>query len=361
MILTLYIGKEVYKSTTIVLLFLIGLFIFFSFVEDINDLNDELTLIKIININLLKIPNYLYEILPIALLIGGTISIAKLSRNNEIVILKTSGISNLKLLKILWAITVPIILISIVLSEYIIPIAEIKNKELKLYIRTTNKDSLLSDYWFKETIDENKSRIINIKNIKNNTCICNIYIYEFSKDLDLLNLIIAEKGRFINNYLALDKVTIIKKTSDNNHKKYFSKDFLDCLKITTSLNYKTITYSTLNPDNMSMEMLMNYMNTTKNTQIDTRKQKAAFYRRVSSPITLFIMISIAIHLVIVQSRENKLNNKIFISITLGTIFFLINQLLLNVSLKNIPIYIWVTIPNIFCLTVLTTVLILNKK
>src|SRR5690606_18565876 len=111
-----YLAREIYRSTLVVLVALIGLFSFFTLVEQLNAVSDTFPLSALLYLEMLALPSRLYELLPIGLLVGAILALAGLAQRNELVILRVSGVSASYLLRMLWLISAPIIVLAILLS-----------------------------------------------------------------------------------------------------------------------------------------------------------------------------------------------------------------------------------------------------
>ncbi len=64
----------------------------------------------------------------------------------------------------------------------------------------------------------------------------------------------------------------------------------------------------------------------------TDRQVVAVWRKIAYPFTLIVMLTIAAPISFMQTRRGGVGAKVFIGILLGTGFFMINQLALNVGL-----------------------------
>ena len=142
-----YLAREIYRSTSVVVLALIGLFTFFTLVDELDSVGDKFPLSALFYLQALAVPTRLYDLLPIGLLIGAILALAGLAQRNELVILRVSGVSGLGLLGMLWAVSIPIILAALLLSELITPIAEIKNSEANLLLRGRVEGGRLVSGW----------------------------------------------------------------------------------------------------------------------------------------------------------------------------------------------------------------------
>ena len=127
-----YLAREIYRSCAVVLVALIGLFTFFALIDDLDNVGSKFTLLNLFYMQALALPTRLYDLLPIGLLIGAILALAGLAQRNELVILRVSGVSGMKLLGMLWIITIPMVVGAFLLSEIITPAAEIKSSEANL-------------------------------------------------------------------------------------------------------------------------------------------------------------------------------------------------------------------------------------
>src|SRR5690606_35721013 len=181
-----YLAREIYRSSFVVLLALIGLFSFFALIEELDNVGSKFTLLNLFYLQALQLPPRLYDLLPIGLLIGAILALASLAQRNELVILRVSGVSGMKLLGMLWIITIPWVLAAFFLSEVVTPAAEVKVSEANLLLLGhAGGGRLSSGYWFKEEGPEGGTRIINIERLQPNGGVAGINLYEFNKSQEL--------------------------------------------------------------------------------------------------------------------------------------------------------------------------------
>ncbi|HEX2520278.1 MAG TPA: LptF/LptG family permease, partial [Castellaniella sp.] len=88
-----YLASEIYRSTAVVLVALVGLFTFFALIDDLDNVGPKFTLLSLFYLQALAFPTRLYDLLPIGLLIGAVLALAGLAQRNELVILRVSGVS----------------------------------------------------------------------------------------------------------------------------------------------------------------------------------------------------------------------------------------------------------------------------
>lgn len=352
-----YLAREIYRSCTVVLLALLGLFTFFALVDDLDNVGDKFTILALFYLQALAMPTRLYDLLPIGLLIGSILALAGLAQRNELVILRVSGVSGMKLLGMLWVITIPLVIGATVLSEWVTPIAEIKSSEANLLFRgKAGGGRLESGYWFKEPTRNGGTRTINITTLKANGEVEGITLYEFRKDLEMIAMSTAEKGRFSNGDLIMDNVVENRIAEDASdvlaNAQPPTTPMLQVIKVprrvlATTLTPERLLARVLTPERMSLVTLLDYIDYLRHNQLQADRQVVAVWRKGVYPFTLLVMMTIAAPVAFMQTRRGGVGAKVFIGILLGVGFFMVNQLALNVGmLSRWPPWVTAIVPNV---------------
>ena len=263
----------------------------------------------------------------------------------------------MKLLATLWIVTIPLVIGAFFLSEIVTPAAEIKSSEANLaLLGRSDGGQLDSGYWFKEASPEGGTRIINIKNLEANGGVSGIVVYEFNKALQLQRYSEAKTGRFSQGQLELDNVTINTIDSDAvsalSNEKPPTSSVMTVSKIaqrtlTTTLTPDRLIARILTPERMSISDLLDYIGYLKANNLQTERQVVALWRKMAYPFTLLVMMTIAAPIGFMQTRRGGVGTKVFVGIILGVIFFMTNQLALNVGMLS-QWHPWVTalVPNL---------------
>src|SRR5690554_3227959 len=205
-----YLALEIYRSSAVVLLALIGLFAFFALIEELDNVGSKFTLLNLFYMEALALPTRLYDLLPIGLLIGAILALASLAQRNELVILRVSGVSGIRLLITLWLVTIPLVAAAFVISEILTPAAEIKSSEASLVLLGRSDGSRLnSGYWFKESDPDDGTRIININRLLSGGGVEGVTLYELNAEQELTSFSQAKAGRFDSGELILQDVSQI--------------------------------------------------------------------------------------------------------------------------------------------------------
>lgn len=314
----------------------------------------------------------MYDLLPIALLIGSIIALAGLAQRNELVVLRVSGISSRNLLSMLWIATIPIMVFALILSEGITPYAEAKTGQLNLSLLGKSSGARMnSGYWFREPANNGDLRVINIAKISSETDVENIRIYNFDAKGKFKALIHANNGTFHNKELRLTKVKLINtefdletvlSDPDASLEPLSTRTTLDSYVLETTLTQERLLASELQPDRMSMIDLLDYIQYLDENHLQSNRQVVALWRKSVYPFTLLVMITLAAPISFIQTRKGGAGLKIFGGILIGVVFFMINQLALNLGmLNNLPPWLTALAPNTLALIVATLALYLIER
>src|SRR5436190_3289783 len=133
-----YIGREVLLATLLIFAALLMLFAFFDLIHELGDVGrGGYTISAALLYVALHLPGRLYELFPVAALIGTLFAIAQLVANSEYTVMRASGMS---LLQLGWAVLrvgIPLAAATFPAGEYVAPPPE----RLAQTVRTSRDSS----------------------------------------------------------------------------------------------------------------------------------------------------------------------------------------------------------------------------
>lgn len=339
-----YLATEIYRSSAIVLMALMGLFTFFNLIDELDRLSATFTVTNLLYLEALSLPTQLYELLPIGLLIGSILALAGLAQRNELVILRVSGISGIKLLMMLWLTAIPLMILALLLSEQIAPRAEIQANEASLEILgRAGGGRLSSGYWFREKTPEGEVRIINIKRLQSQGQVRDIIVYVLDKHLNLSSLTQASHGvlrdKSLNLYQSVTtsihpEAAGFLDTTIPPSEPLVKTAQLEEVSLPTTLTAERLLARILTPERMAAADLIDYISYLEENQLQTSRQVVALWRKFAYPFSLLVMMTIAAPIGFMQTRRGGVGTKIFAGILIGVGFFMLNQLTLNLGMLS---------------------------
>jgi lipopolysaccharide export system permease protein len=135
------------------------------------------------------------------------------------------------------------------------------------------------------------------------------------------------------------------------------------VEISTTLTPARLVSRILTPERMTWLMLSDYIDYLERNKLDADRQIVAIWRKVAYPFTLIVMLTIAAPISYMQTRRGGVGAKIFIGILMGTGFFMLNQLALNVGLLyGWPPLVTALLPNSLAMAVaLGTIYVMENR
>jgi lipopolysaccharide export system permease protein len=128
------IYAEVLGAVLFVAVGFLALFFFFDFIDEVPNVGKGVNPYRLTQALLyvsLRIPNHLYELMPIAVLIGTIFVMARLAQTSEYTILRTSGMGPFRALRMLLALGLFFSLATFATGDYLAPVADRTGQLLK--------------------------------------------------------------------------------------------------------------------------------------------------------------------------------------------------------------------------------------
>jgi len=150
-ILDRYLIKEILKHFAIVLVAATGIYLVVDFFENIdNFMNAGLPIFRMFEFLQYKLAFIAAQIMPVGLLLAVMITFGLMNKNNEIIALKSSGMSTYYFIRPIFALGLFFSIVLFFLSEVVVPITiskanQIYRVQVKKYTLTTDQ----KDIWFK--------------------------------------------------------------------------------------------------------------------------------------------------------------------------------------------------------------------
>src|SRR3990172_1981192 len=124
-LMTRHLGREIYFSIALVFAALIMLFAFLDLIRELNVMGQgEYHLGYVLLFVLLTIPAHIYELFPVAVLVGSIFALVQMAASSELTVYRASGASLWQMMGALFRIALPLVVLSFVSGEYIAPPSE---------------------------------------------------------------------------------------------------------------------------------------------------------------------------------------------------------------------------------------------
>ena len=344
-----YILKKFFKI-------FINISIIFLTLAIILNIFEEISFFKNINANqmmpyfltFLNAPITLFEIFPFIFLITAQFFFYEIIKNDEIILLKNNGLSNLKIIKTLFIATLSIGVLIIVVyynlsSKLKFLYTDIKNNYTNdnKYLAVVNESGL----WLK---DETDKSILIVKSMNiNNNFLLDVLINEFDFDFRLKKTIQANKVDISNTNWILYNPTI---TQDN-----ISSEDMEKINFKTNFDNEKIRNLFSNYSTLHMFELFDLKKDYEKLGYSSDEIKIHIYKLFLSPYFFGLMTILSSIIMINIKRNKSIIFNIIVGIFTSVLIYYFNYIFLSFgNTGKIPPDVSVFLPSFF-LTIITLI------
>ena len=330
---------EIARATIFVALAFLSLFFFFDFVAELGKANDKgYTALHAALYCLMFVPGHLYELMPIALLIGAIYALASLAQSSEFTILRTGGLGPGRALAALAGLGVAFAVFTFVLGDYLAPLSETQAASFKAAFRGNFKLDR-AGAWLKDrrtTADGERSYSVNVAAAGAGGLLRGVRIFEFDTDGRLLTRIAAESGEVgadASWHLSTASVT---QWSDAvaGRRAQVRTTLHPELEWKSTLSADVVSAAVLPLTTMSTHDLLRYIRHLASNEQASQRHEIQFWKRALYPFACLVMIALALPFAYLHARSGGISLKVFGGIMLGISFVLLNNVASHIGLLS---------------------------
>ncbi len=333
--------REIWFSVAFVALAFLTLFSFFDLVEELGDIGkgapaNPYRLVHATLYTLLWAPSRLYELLPIAVLIGSIFVMARLAQSSEFTILRTSGMGPWRALKTLLWMGLAFTVLTFALGDYIAPQATRTAQLLKS--KFMGQISLgQTGAWLKDR-QSFSSYAVNVGTLTSDGGMRDVKIYEFNSKGQILASVQAEQGQFeddawiLNNvqrqeFFLLDSAPLATQSlkPPAGSVRVERSALLAQWRWPTGISAEMVSVALLKPDRMGTLDLFQYIRHLQANGQTSQRYEIEFWRKVFYPLSCLVMMVLALPFAYLHFRSGAISGYVFAGVMIGISFFLLNN------------------------------------
>ena len=252
--------------------------------------------IKMMQYVLLQIPDHAYQMMPLAVLIGGLIALSQLASNSEMTVIKTSGMSTKNIIAILLGFGLIFAAATALLGESVAPAANRYAQNLK----TTAKNGKIS------------------------TGAQGLWIKVFRHDQ---NFKLAESWQAESAVIAADgswKLANVRRSILDGDRVRTEKH--DGEYWQAGIRSSLLDVLLVNPNQMSLTALTAYIKHLEDNKQQADNYKIEWWRKLMYPVATVVMALVALAFTPQSTRHGNMGLKLFAGICLGLAFHFAGRL-----------------------------------
>lgn len=326
-LLARYLGRQVLTASGFVLLALLVLFAFFDVMQELGNIGrNGYGLAQAAVVVLLSVPGHLYEIVPVAALIGTLFALSRLVGNSEYAVMRVSGLSSWRVAGYFAAIGVALAVLLLVLGEYVAPWSDQAAQRYKLSAtRSVVAQQFRSGLWVKEG-----TRFVNVREVMPDNTLRGIEIYGFDDDGRLVSIRAADEAGWRGDQ-GWDLRGVVETRFEANAVRAIRSERESWQSVLTP---DILAVLLVAPERMSARTLWRYVAHLKANNQKATRYELALWTKFLSPFVVPIMMLIAMPFALQGPRAGGTSAKIFVGILAGLGFHLLSRLFGHLGLLN---------------------------
>lgn len=317
-ILDRYLGAIILQYTMVVMMVLLGLFTFVTFLDQLGSIGKgSYDLLQAISFVILIIPRTIYELFPMAALLGTIIGLSMLANDSELIVMRASGVSMVQITSAALKMGGIFVVAAILMGELVSPYTETAaHRNRSEALEEDIKQHTNFGLWMRDS-----QTYVNIGEVLPDLTLLRVLVYEFDPERKLRSLVRAKRGQFQGDYWILERVrqTLVEPDGKTERRK------TKIAKWESRVNPQILSVFLIKPDQLSFLQLSKYISHLNDNQQKTDPYELAFWNKIMLPLSTAVMVILAIPFVFTNVRSGNLGRNLFIGIMLGIGFYVANK------------------------------------
>ena len=331
--------RDIVSSVIFVALAFLSLSFFIDFVDELQKVGRPgFTLKAALFGALLELPGNLYELLPIAVLIGTIYSMARLAQTSEFTILRTGGLSPSRALRLLALLALGFSAFTFVLGDYLVPLTE---RATVLFKAESSGGRRLGSTgaWLKErrqTPQGEHHFSVNVAGIDGRGRLVGVRIFEFDADGRHVARISARQGQVGRDGIwhLNDVERITWPAGDLGADAAVRQETLPKLDWASTLSAGVVSAAVLPLKTMSTTELWRYSQHLSDQEQAAQRYQIQFWKKALYPLACLVLSALALPFAYLHARSGGISLKVFGGIMIGICFVLLNNVAGHIGLLN---------------------------
>lgn len=310
-----YLVRRLTVATLYALAALIALFMFFDVLDQIGDVGEgQYTTAKMLQYVAMQVPGRAYELMPLAVLVGGLVALNQLAAHSELTVMKTSGISTARLMGMLAQFGLLFAVFTLVLGEWVAPKLSRHAEQFKVNLQqNTISASGNSGIWMKQDQD-----IINVAEMLPDGSLRELTIYRHDSAFRLVQTVharaavldAAQPGQW-----QLQEVRTTRLLEERTETATFAR-----LPWPAAVSRELLSVLLVTPEQMSVRDLGQYIRHLSDNHQQTTRYELAWWRKIGYPLAALVMAWVALAFTPHHTRHSNMGLRLFGGICLGLAF-----------------------------------------
>ena len=314
-----YIANTLLTYSIVVLLVWLSLYSFFNFLAELNSVGTvNYTILEAFKYIVLQLPEVAYDQVSPVILLGCVLGMGHLATTGQLIILRASGISILKITWLTLKNAIIFLIFLTLIGELVAPtLTTYAENERSNALGQNSLSSSQDGFWIRDG-----DNFINVENNVDGSLFNGITVIEVNKSNKIERVVESKSAIFDGQNINMDSTNIFSINSTNlfddialkERKLYkkrvtFDQDLIDSLE--------------KEPKDLTTLTIVKQIQFLTDNKLRAEVFEVELYKRLVKPITLVAMILMAMLFIFGSIRDATLGRKIFFGVAIGLSFELI--------------------------------------
>ena len=329
------IYRDTISAIGFVALAFLAMFFFFDLLDEMGDVGRKFgdvtyTVWHALLAVTFGLPKHLYELLPIAVLIGSIFVMARFAQSSEFTIMRTSGLGPWMALRTMLVLGAGFVVLTVAVGDYIAPAAERWALVAKAKYLGQTSTTGSTGAWLKEKTKDG-TLAVNVRAVRADGALTGIRIFEFDRQGRMTLQLHADQGQvqeeadnWVLKNARLTRLSYASSTA-NDSAAAVTKDSHAQLNWPTSITSEMLIAAVHKPDRMPTLELFQFIQHLKTNDQSAQKYEIEFWRKVFYPLSCLVMVVLALPFAYLHFRSGGIAGYVFGGVMAGISFFLLNN------------------------------------
>ena len=362
-VLTRYLAREITAGVLLVLVAFLGLFAFFDLVNELDDLGQGGYRIQHALLYVtLNLPGRVYELMPIAALIGAVYALARFASQSEFTAMRAAGMGRQAALKAILVPATGFVVFTALMGEVVAPPAERLARQVRAVALggVGLAGGLRSGAWIKDTVRDAMGeatgvRFLNVGSLQAEGAVLRLQVYEFDQSFALRSVLRASSGTYQGDgqwlLREVEETRFESRKAPDGGTGWGSAFAQESERVwRTGIDPDLLRVAMVDPARMSVIALAQFTRHLDENRQAAERYRIALWKKLIYPLAVVVMMVLALPFAYLQVRAGTMGYKVFIGILIGIVFHFMNGLFSHLGLLNTwPAWLAVSIPSLVVL------------
>ena len=296
-ILDRYIFRTVATTTLVALLVLLLLEFFLSLLVELESVGTgQYDFLAAVRYLLLIQPQRLYELFPMALLVGGLLGMGALASGSELTVMRAAGLSLTRLTGSTLQAGLLLSLVVLAIGEFAAPPLEQAAREQRAVAKAEGLEIRGGrGFWARDG-----DYFIHVRAVLPGVRLVDIHSFKMSPDARLETVTAAQGARYVEGHWLLEGVNRSVLNGDE-----IRTEHLSSLAVASAISPQILDVLAANPSELSIRDLLVYVDYLERNGLDAQNYRLALWRKLLAPLAYIAMLVVAMPFVFGLQRSAR--------------------------------------------------------